>query len=174
MSPGNEPLPFPTFRDSKVVFCFSASQRTRAPSLPRLFESRSKAFKALLIFGTIPFHEGKSGHKLVNIGRTQTKSISNNTKAASGSTYDCGSAAAIASAPPAPILLNLRSRLVNALLIFGTIPFHEEKSGHKLANIGRMQTKSISNCTKAASGSTYDCGSAAAMALALPSPVSLP
>ena len=59
--------------------------------------------KDLLIFGTIPFHEGKSGHKLVNIGRVHTKSKSNNTKAASASTYDCGSAAAMASAPPAPI-----------------------------------------------------------------------
>ena len=66
---------------------------------------KSTEFSALLIFGTIPFHEGKSGHKLVNIGRMQTKSISNCTKAASGSTYDCGSAAAMASAPPAPILL---------------------------------------------------------------------
>ena len=101
----------------------------------------------------------------------QTKSISNCTKAASGSTYDCGSAAAMASAPPAPILLPERSRLVNALLIFGTIPFHEGKSGHKLVNIGRMQTKSISNQTKAASRSTYDCGSAAAMASAPPAPI---
>ena len=109
----------------------------------------------------------------MHIDWMQTKSISNNTKAASGSTYDCGSAVAMASAPPAPISLRLRSRLVNALLIFGTMPFHEGKSGHKLANICRMQTKSISNCTKAASGSTYDCGSAAAMALAPPAPISL-
>ena len=74
---------------------------------------KSTKVKALLVFGTIPFHEGKSGHKLVNIGRMQTKSISKCTKAASGSTYDCGSAAAMASAPPAPISLKLRSRLVN-------------------------------------------------------------
>ena len=134
---------------------------------------KSTEVSALLIFGTIPFHEGKSGHKLVNIGQMQTKSISNNTKASSGPTYDCGSAAAMASAPPASILFNLRSRLVNALLIFGTIPFHEGKSGRKLVNIGRMQTKSISNNTKAASGSTYDCGSAAAMASAPPAPISL-
>ena len=79
----------------------------------------------------------------------------------------------MALAPPAPIWLSSRLRLVNALLIFGTIPFHEGKSGHKLVNIGRMQTKSISNNTKAASGSTYDCGSAAAMASAPPAPISL-
>ena len=79
----------------------------------------------------------------------------------------------MALAPPAPIWLLNRLRLVNALLIFGTIPFHEGKSGHKLVNIGRVQTKSISNNTKAASGSTYDCGSAAAMASAPPAPISL-
>ena len=79
----------------------------------------------------------------------------------------------MALAPPAPIPLSQRLRLVSALLIFGTIPFHEGKSGHKLVNIGRMQTKSISNNTKAASASTYDCGSAAAMASAPPAPIPL-
>ena len=111
------------------------------------FSLKSTEFSDLLIFGTIPFHEGKSGHKLVNIDWMQTKSISNNTKVASGSTYDCGSAAAMALAPPTPIWLLCRLRLVNALLIFGTIPFHEGKSGHKLVNIGRTQAKSISNNT---------------------------
>ena len=94
----------------------SASLRAAVPSSPMLLLDKFALISALLIFGTIPFHEGKSGHKLVNVGRMQTKSISNNTKAASGSTYDCGSAAAMASAPPAPILLLLRLRLVNALL----------------------------------------------------------
>ena len=87
-----------------------------APPAPIWLTARLRLVNALLIFGTIPFHEGKSGHKLVNIGRMQTKSISNNTKAASGSTYDCGSAAARASAPPASISLPKRLRLVNALL----------------------------------------------------------
>ena len=142
-----------------------------APPAPILFSQRSRLVNALLIFGTIPFHEGKSGHKLVNIGRVQTKTISNNTKTASGSTYDCGSAAAMAPAPPAPIPFARRSRLVNALLIFGTIPFHEGKSGRKLVNIGRMQTKTISNSTLAASGCTYDCGNTSAIALAPPAPI---
>ena len=91
------------------------------------------------------------GSNTASIGRMHTKGTSNESATACRCTYDCGSAAAMASAPPAPIPLNMRWRLVNALLIFGTIPFHEGKSGHKLVNIGRMQTKSISNCTKAAS-----------------------
>ena len=41
----------------------------------------------------------------------------------------------MALALPAPISFHLRLRLVNALLIFGTIPFHEGKSGHKLVNM---------------------------------------
>ena len=78
--------------------------------------SRLTQVKALLIFGTVPFHEAKSGHKLVSIDRVETKNISNKTREASGCTYDCGSAAAMALAPPAPISLSKRSRLVNALL----------------------------------------------------------
>ena len=89
----------------------------------------------------------------------------------SGCTYDCGNAAAMTLAQPTPIWLPHRLMLVNALLIFGTIPFHEGKSGHKLVNIGRTQTKSISNNTQAAGGDTYDCGSESAMALAPPAPI---
>ena len=150
MPPEDEPFGFPTFRVSKAVLCFSASQRTRAPSMPRLFEFRSKAFKALLT-RTSNGQKCASENKFVSIGRMQTKQNSHRSRAAGGDTYDCGSESAMALAPPAPIRLSPRSRLVNALLIFGTIPFHEGKSGHKLVNIGRMQTKRISNGTKAAS-----------------------
>ena len=87
---------------------------------------------ALLIFGTIPFHEEKSGHRLVNIGLMQTKRIPYNTGAASGSTYDYGSAAVMASAPPALILLRLRSRLVNALLNNQVIESNDKNWNYKL------------------------------------------
>ena len=111
--------PTPLLRSSsvsRVLLDSSASLRAAVPSSPMLLALKSADFSALLIFGTIPFHEGKSGHKLVNIGRMQTKSISNNTKAASGSTYNCGSAAVMALALPALISLSKRSRLISALL----------------------------------------------------------
>ena len=87
-----------------------------APPAPILLRSRSRLASDLLIFGTIPFHEAKSECKLVSIGRMQMKRISNSTWAASGCTYDCGSAAAMALAPSSPVWLRYRSRLVNALL----------------------------------------------------------
>ena len=122
----------------------TAARSCRQPSSGIELYLKSTDFSALLIFGTIPFHEGKSGHKLVNIGRMQTKSISNNTKAASGSTYDCGSAAAMASAPPAPISLAQRSRLVNALLT-RMVNGQKCSTENKFVSIGRMQTKQNSH-----------------------------
>ena len=93
---------------------------------------------ALLIFGTIPFHEGKSGHRLVSIGRMQMKRISNETSAASGHTYDCGKAAAMALAPPAPIWLFQRPRLVNALLNNQVIESNDKKWNRILDKGTRM------------------------------------
>ena len=121
---------------------FTVSRSCCLPLSGMLLHLKSTEFSALLVFGTIVFHEGENGHKLVSIGRmqTQTKSISNNTEAASGSTYDCGSTAAMASAPPAPISLTLRSRLVNALL---TRMFNRQNCSteNKFMSIRRMQTK---------------------------------
>ena len=90
-----------------------------APPAPISLPQRLRLVSDLLIFGIIPFHWAKSEYKLVNVGRMQTKSISNNALAASGCTYDCGSAAAMALAPPGPIVLISRLRLANTLLIFG-------------------------------------------------------
>ena len=106
---------------------------------PKLTEA-----KDLLMFGTTPFHEGKSGRKLVSTGQMQIKLISHRTYAASGCTYDCGNAAAMALAPPAPTLFHLRSRLVNALLT-RMVNGQKFSTENKFVSIGRVQTKHNAN-----------------------------
>ena len=116
----------------------TAARSCRQPSSGIELYLKSTDFSALVICGTIQFHEGKSGHKLVNIGQMQTKSISNNIKTASGSTYDCGSAAAMASAPPAPISFHWRLRLVNALLNNQVIESNDKKCNRIQDTVTRM------------------------------------
>ena len=86
-----------------------------APSTPRPFSLRSRVFSDLLKFRTIGTHEEKSGQSTVSIGQMHAQITSNERAAASGCTYDCGSALATALAPSVPILFLQRLRLVNLL-----------------------------------------------------------
>ena len=114
----------------------TAARSCRQPSSGIELYLKSTDFSALL--RKIRFHEAKSECKLVSIGRMQTKSISNNTGAASGCTYDCGNAAAMALAPPAPILLRSRSRLASDLLNNRVIESNDNKWNRILDTGTRM------------------------------------
>ena len=111
-----------------------------ASSAPMLFQLRLRLVNALLKFRTIGTHDEKNRQSTISTGPVHAQSISNERAAACGCTYDCGSAAAMAWAPPAPILFISRLRLVNDLL---NPMFNGQKCSreNKFVSVGRTQTK---------------------------------